>query len=305
MKFGLEIQQLLSKKINLMTELAFLLTSHNRKDKTYECLISLYNSNIPDNIKFDVFLVDDGSNDGTYDLVTTNCPDVVLINGTGQLYWAGGMRLAWNNAISTKKYNAFILINDDVILSEDFLFLFLNTDSFSKNKFQKSGIYSATTVSRINNNVTYSGNRIISNGLRLTSKRINPKNIPQAIDTVNANILWVDASVVNEIGILDKRFKHGIADYDYALRAKKANFPVLLTMGIGGYCENDKKSPNLNKSIINRIEYLKSPTGYSYYEYIYYLKKHYPLTLPYTIFSLWFKTIFPNTWNYFKSISND
>ena len=45
--------------------IAVLLTCHNRKEKTVACLTELYNCTIPANYAFEVFLVDDGSTDGT------------------------------------------------------------------------------------------------------------------------------------------------------------------------------------------------------------------------------------------------
>ena len=48
-----------------MIEIAVLIACHNRKYKTVKCLQKLYSQNNTENIKFKVFLVDDGSTDGT------------------------------------------------------------------------------------------------------------------------------------------------------------------------------------------------------------------------------------------------
>ena len=42
-------------------------------------------------------------------------PNVNLIQGNGKLFWAGGMRLGWRTALKSKEYDAFLLLNDDVI----------------------------------------------------------------------------------------------------------------------------------------------------------------------------------------------
>jgi len=54
--------------------LAVLLTCHNRKDKTVECLSSLYTCIVPQGYSFDVFLVDDGSTDGTNETISEQFP---------------------------------------------------------------------------------------------------------------------------------------------------------------------------------------------------------------------------------------
>ena len=51
--------------IDTRIRLAVLITCHNRKTKTIECLNSLYKNDIPKSLMLDVFLVDDGSVDGS------------------------------------------------------------------------------------------------------------------------------------------------------------------------------------------------------------------------------------------------
>lgn len=240
--------------------------------------------------------------DGTGESVALYFPSINIIQGNGNLFWAGGMRLAWETAIKTKDYDAFILLNDDVELKPEFIELFINTNLYALDTFRSSGVYSAATADKENNKITYGGNIITKKGIRIKSKRLTPAEEPQEIDVVNANILWVDASVVKKIGILSDRYTHGIADYDYGLRAKKSGFPVLLTNGIGGYCKNDHgKNWKSESNLKNRIKYLKSPTGLAYKEYLYYVRQHFPLSLPYAFSMLWLKTFFPQLWKHFKS----
>jgi GT2 family glycosyltransferase len=77
-----------------MYTIAVLLTCHNRRDKTITCLDSLYNCLLPSDFQLDVFLVDDGSSDGTSKAVSEKFPSVNVIQGNGNLFWNQGMRLA-------------------------------------------------------------------------------------------------------------------------------------------------------------------------------------------------------------------
>ena len=100
-----------------MMNIAFLITCHNRKKKTIKCLDNLFNQKYITNIKFTVFLIDDKSNDGTNEAIKTLFPLVKIIKGNGNLFWAGGTNLAWKKALKDKKkYDYFILLNDDVFL---------------------------------------------------------------------------------------------------------------------------------------------------------------------------------------------
>ena len=82
-----------------MINIAILITCHNRKKKTIKCLNNLYNQKYIGNIKFKVFLVDDKSSDGTSKTVKNLFPLVKTIKGNGNLFWTGGMRLAWKKAL--------------------------------------------------------------------------------------------------------------------------------------------------------------------------------------------------------------
>lgn len=281
--------------------IAVLLTCFNRKDKTLSCLKSLFAAQLPLDYALYTYLVDDGSTDGTAHSVASNFPNVQIVKGSGDLFWAGGMRLAWSKALEAKSFDAFILLNDDVLLKPDFISSFLFTDQYSNAKFGLSGVYSAPTVSFDNNTITYGGTIVLKKGLITKTKKVTPNDKPQKIDMTNANILWVDKTVINRIGILSDKFTHGLADFDFALRANKAGFPVLLTNEIGGYCENDHGvSWKKNASLKERFAYLKSPTGLAYKEYLYYVRKHFPMSLPYAFIMLWAKTLFPQLWTRFK-----
>lgn len=282
--------------------IAVLLTCHNRKDKTVTCLASFYNATIPSNYTVDVYLTDDGCTDDTVSTVKELFPEVYIIKGNGNLFWAGGMRLAWKKAIEKKEYDAYILLNDDVVLKKDFFHRLLEADAYALSKTGKSGIYSGAMESDKTGEITYGGARVHNYLFIVRFKKVTPIDIPQECDLTNANLLWVSKGVVNELGILDHRFTHGIADYDYTLFAKKNNFPILLAPGVCGTCiyDHGENWKNSKSPLKERIAYLKSPTGLAYREYLYYVNKFFPFFVPYSFIMLWMKTLFPFIWDRFK-----
>ncbi len=247
-------------------------------------------------------MVNDGSIDGTGEAVQNEFPEVNVIKGNGNLYWAGGMRLAWKSALKAGNSDVFLLLNDDVALRKSFFENLIEAHNFSLKKYGKKGIYSGATKDKDSSQISYGGLRITTNHFILKTQKVIPSEIPQNCDMTNANILWVSKEVVDQIGLFDAKFTHGIADYDYTLRANKNKIPVLLAPNFGGYCEDDHGN-NWKSSMVKlkeRIVYLKSPTGLAYREYLYYIKKHFPLFLPYSFTMLWIKTFFPGLWNKFK-----
>lgn len=280
-------------------KVAVLLTCHNRKDKTASCLESLCQAKCPEGLHYSIFLVDDGCIDGTADHVREFYPSVNIIQGSGDLYWAGGMRLAWRTALEADDFDAFLLLNDDVELKPDFFELLLECHQYSIKNFGKPGLYSAATLDKTNNSTSYGGQKIIKNSWRVVSRPADPSGFPVEIDMVNANILWVERNVVGRIGILSDKFTHGIADYDYGLRARKVGLPLLLASSAGGYCIDDhgKNYLTYRHSFSERVAYLKSPTGLAYKERLSYVWQHFPYSLPYAFVMLWLKTLVPSLWN--------
>ena len=288
-----------------MEKIAILLTCHNRKEKTISCLRSFYKALEFSNfqIEFDIFLVDDGSTDGTSDEILKNFPEINIISGSGDLFWSGGMRLAWKTALmQNRDYDSFILLNDDVILTDDFLSSLIFTHEFCLKQYNKSGIYVCSTRDNVDSKISYGGTCITHRGIKIKSSLVEPSDIPVLCTMANANILMVTKSVVDAIGILDDRYIHQFGDYDYTLVASRNGIPVLVCPGFGGYCSDDHGNSWLqsDSSLKKRINFLYSPLGLSYKEQTYYLKKNFRFQYPYYFSMLWLKTLFPFVWEKYK-----
>jgi len=281
---------------------AVLLTCHNRKEKTIRCLKSLFQAVLPADTTIQVILVDDGCTDGTPEAVQDQFPEIKIVKGSGNLFWAGGMRLAFQEAVKERNYDGFLLLNDDVELKPDFILNLFETKKYCNKKFGKGGIYSGSTIDRESGKVSYGGNVLIKGEHRLAYRLLEPTHLPQPCHLTNANILLVDKEVVHTIGFFDEHFIHGLADYDFSLRAFKAGIPVYITPGFCGYCKDDHGNNwSSSKKLKERIAYLKSPTGLAYKEYLFYGKRHFPKQVPIMFIKLWAKTLFPSIWNLKKS----
>ena len=97
---------------------AILITCFNRKDKTLSCLKSIYTQAKVKDLSLTIYLVDDGSSDGTSNAVSSTYPEVNILFGDGNLYWNGGMNLAWRAAIKGC-FDYYIWINNDIEMVSD------------------------------------------------------------------------------------------------------------------------------------------------------------------------------------------
>ena len=275
--------------------IAILLTCFNREHKTYVCLSSLSKA-ISGHGQFDVYLVDDGSTDGTARMIAEHFPEVRLIKGSGSLFWAGGMRLAWQSAINSGIiYDGYLLINDDVELCDGFMSLLMETHEYALSHYSKPGLYVLSTKSK-SGEYTYGGHVLRKSILHHRYDMIIPANAPQSCDLTNANIMFVSAAVYERLGILDTHFTHSLADFDYGLSANEAGFPVLVGPSFGGYCEDDHQGKPLTfYSLKVRISSLYSVKGIALNEHLYYLNKRFRFKSIYAFIILWLKTLFPRS----------
>lgn len=277
-------------------QLAILVTSHNRKDKTLTCLKTIFEQEDMADIQLSIYLVDDNSSDGTSEAILLAYPTVRIFKGNGQLFWAGGMRIAWLEALKEKKFNYYLLINDDTALFKDAVKkLFHDLQLVPDN-----AILVGSSMDQSTGEITYGGRRL-KNRYNLSSTIILPDNkSPQPCDLGNANIMLVPATVVERIGILSAGYTHAIADHEYTIKAKKAGIPSYISSCYNGFCTNNHDTYRLNNtttSLKQRIDYLYSVKGLAYKQYLQFIRKHFPLYLPQAWLSLWLKTIFPFLYN--------
>lgn len=91
----------------------------NRVAYTVECIESIRKQAYTN---YRIIVCDDGSTDGTSRVLAEKYPDVVLLQGNGNLWWAGATNKCIVEALSTGNDNDFVFtLNNDTELCEDTL----------------------------------------------------------------------------------------------------------------------------------------------------------------------------------------
>jgi len=291
-----------------MKKIAVLVTCHNRKDKTINSILALQKAylNAVDQVEIILYLVDDGSKDGTQNAIKQIewKFKVKIYNGSGSLFWAGGMRYAWQEAIKDGGYDGYLWLNDDTYLC-DTIFSEINAiDSFSFQQYGKAGVYIGTTASS-NGNFTYGG-YVMENKFFNSIRPVLPSNNNfLSVDMGTGNIVYVPQEIVNQIGIFDEYYVHGIADSDYTLSVVKNKSPLLIMRGYQGVCEYDHKDDGLNKfinlPIKRRWKFLYSPKGFDLNSLLHYQWKFFPYRVPFVFLSAYLKLLFPSLYKYLRT----
>jgi GT2 family glycosyltransferase len=211
--------------------LAIIMTCHNRRDITLTCLEALYQQGI----SFDVYLTDDGSSDGTAEAIASCYPEVHLLKGSGNLYWGGGMRLAFAEAMK-QGYGFYLWLNDDTILAPSALTHLLTLHQKLTRQKQECSIVVGATQDPITRKATYGGAIKSKSWYSNKFEFLEPIDSPQECDTFYGNCVLIPASVSQRIGNLDAAFIHSLGDLDYGLRARLSGCSIWVAPEFVGTC---------------------------------------------------------------------
>jgi GT2 family glycosyltransferase len=280
-------------------KIATLCCCYNRIAKTTVFLDSLIKQSIPENYAIDYFLLDDHSPDNTGARVKMVFPQVNVLQGSGSLFWAGGMRTLWEHVLRQGEYDFYLLLNDDVVLSAGALERLLAAYRLADGS---GHILLGTVLDPNNGSITYGGRKIKNFTTGSTFVQKPDAEQLKVCEIGNANIMLVDRATVNRIGILTDVYTHGFADFDYTYAAVKNGLNVWVAPGYYGHCENDHGVSWLSGKVPlkKRIAHLYSPKGLAFKEYRTYIKRNFLFMLPAAYFLLWLKTLFPAVYDTFK-----
>lgn len=272
---------------------AALLTCFNRREKTLGALQSIFSQRQLISRQLSVYLVDDNSTDGTAQAVAASFPEVILLGGTGSLFWNGGMRIAFAEAMR-RDFDYYLWVNDDTHLDPSALDLLLGTAQ-ALEQDGKQAIVVGSTLDPARQSWTYGGVRrdFLWGAVRLTT--IHPSGAePLPCDTMNGNCTLIPRAVVRKVGNLDPAFRHAIGDFDYGFRARSAGFEIYVAPEYVGTCAQNSNQGtwrDRNAPFPVRWRNLVSIKGLPFREWALYTRRHYGALWPLYTISPYVKTI--------------
>jgi GT2 family glycosyltransferase len=212
-----------------------LLTCFNRRETTLSCLRALAKCTGLDEFQLSAVLVDDGSTDGTADVVCAEFPWVEVVRGQKALFWCRGMHLAFAKAVHVG-FDYYLWLNDDTLLMPDSLSRLLSCHSQVRLQADAPVIVVGSAVDAATGTLNYGGQRQPSRLAKFRVERIAPQDYPQKCDALTGNIVLIPADAASRVGNLDPGFEHAMGDTDYGLRARKLGVQLWLAPGVHGHC---------------------------------------------------------------------
>lgn len=252
-----------------------ILACHNRRAKTLACLDALARQAGPCHLR--VVLFDDGCTDGTAAAVRRDHPDVEIIAGAGDGYWAGGMRVAFAAALAGAP--DFVLwLNDDVQLAPDALARLLETHADRVRQGEPLCLIGGAVADPVSGHTTYAGvaRPHARRPLRFEHKPPHPTE-PSRCDTLVGNVVLVPRLTAETVGGLDPAFRHTLADLDYGLRVAAAGGWVGLAPGHVGWCVRDVTTGRWfdgGLPLARRWRLLAHPLGFPLRPWLHFARRH-------------------------------
>lgn len=225
--------------MNSDLDLTIIIPEYNTKDILSQCLRSIFLQT--KKINFEVIVVDNASNDGSFTMVKKHFPLVRIIRNNKNL----GFAKANNQALKLSRGKYILFLNSDTIILnraiEGSLKFIKNTNEASilgcqlldqTGKIQPSGGF-FPTLGRVFNWMFFIDN------LAVISKIIKPyqqtrldffKKI-QTCDWLTGAYLMVKKQVIKAIQGFDEKFFMYSEEIDFCYRAKKAGFKVYFYPG--------------------------------------------------------------------------
>ena len=221
---------------NEFLKVALVAPVHNRRETTLQALRSLSRIRT-ENFEVKIFIVDDGSVDGTDESITNNFPDVELIRGDGTLHYAAGTNRGIQRAMEWGA-DFVVTMNDDSVFHESFLQRLVATALAHPKSIVGALLLLWDEPHRVFQVglewKTLKGGWVTPDDLTAFSVSVEPFHV----ECIVGNCVLIPVAAIREVGLMDeKKFPHGWGDAQWTTRMRKAGWELLIDPKALVWCE--------------------------------------------------------------------
>jgi len=208
---------------------------HNRCELTLQCLKSLSHIN-SSGLDVSVIVVDDGSTDGTSEVVRREFPDVKIIAGTGDLWFTEGTNTGVRTAL--RENPAYILMmNDDQVFDSEFLRSMIQTAESNPRSVVGSLLllwdqpHKVFQIAPVWNAWLGGWQHWFKQTVWTVPER------PFEVDLIVGNCVLVPVAAIKECGLMNSERYPNFGDAEYTPRLKRAGWKLLIDPRARVFCQ--------------------------------------------------------------------
>ena len=231
---------------------------HNGISQTVRCLQSIYNQTLIDSIK--ITIIDDGSTDGTSQIIKERFPDVSMETGDGSLWWTGSI----NKGLQSKQHtfqqgDYFLLVNSDVVLNPGTVFSLL-TEAVSDRSmcFAPLGFSEDESIA-----CGEAEDGHIFYRFEPSSKMMMQNNNIYSVLSLFGRCTLYPVEVLDQVDSFDAiNFPHYWGDTDFSLRAKEFGYKFRISGKTSIMVQHDEETTGSHHVFFAQRRSLKEVLAY-------------------------------------------
>ncbi len=204
----------------------------NRIKYTIKCIESIKKQSYRN---YKILICDDGSTDRTSQIIREKYPEIILLQGDGNLWWAGGTNKCVKKILEIANNNdlIFTLNNDTELLPDTLKNLYSISKKKPKSIIGAVNVFFEETV-KIEPSAFIRKNKFI---FRKLYKRVNEWGEKLSdtskiieVDALSGKGVLIPVEIYKKIGIYNsEKLPHYHADTEFTLRAKKNGYKIYLS----------------------------------------------------------------------------
>ena len=218
----------MTKELEKSARVHVLLPVHNRRACTERFVRGLAAQSY---INWHLILIDDGSSDGTSEMVREIVPSVTIVRGQGHWWWGGALQqgFKWLHQHSPDPDDVVLIINDDTIISPDFLAA--GVAALRPRSLLLAQLHDLATGAFVELGVFWDWRRLSCCPVR---------EIGEPINCFSTRGLFVRLRDFLEIGGFHPvLLPHYLSDYEFTMRAQRKGFDLFTDPGVRLTCDEN------------------------------------------------------------------